>query len=537
MNGKLFLTTLLMLPAIAMAGGEVNPKNGNFSITYHDIDLKSGGHQLKLERTYNSKAVGAGWFGAGWATVFETNLTVMPDGTVTVQAYRNGQVDYYSPKGGANLQAGVDKIVAVVIERDKLDSVAVAALRHKLTADAELRRVTVLKYDIQTQLPEGSVLAYSTETGAGSYTWGTTSGCAANSVTRVGGEYRRVACDRSIEVFNLRGHLIRREEGSYKLSIHYAGAYPDRIEDSLGQKFFLKWTSTGHVAQARTEKDTLILVYTYDERGNLLRSNQFSGNFYNYEYDDRHLMTRITYIDNTHMDMQYDQTGNITLKTDTDGSKVILAYRFDPKNSSTHYWTKITTTDPAGEQQRIREYEYSLTSDAAGVEQVAERSVTEGRVQEGATFDERGRVKRINKPNGGFAAYTYDTTHNKVSSVETDEGITNFQYNVAGDLIRAQVSGGQLIVLAYDRKKQISRIVETNKENGTHRELSFEYNDLGNPIKVGLVGKGEITVEYDTNGKISKVESKQGAKVALEVRMVFQALLDVVKVGGVRLSI
>ena len=48
-----------------------------------------------------------------------------------------------------------------------------------------------------------------------------------------------------------------------------------------------------------------------------------------------------------------------------------------------------------------------------------------------------------------------------------------------------------------------------------------------------MIGKGEIDVEYDAQGEVSKAESRQGVKIALEVSNAFQVLLKVVKVAGV----
>lgn len=527
MKIKIICAALLILPAIAMAS--VNTKNGNFYITYTDLLKESGGHELHLTRTYNSKATGIGWFGYGWGTSFEARIMVMPDGSVVAQENGgSGREVYYPPKDGSNLQAGVDKIVSVAIERDKLDPDAAEALRKKLLANEDSRRIHVAKYGIQSQLPVGGQVQLSSCT----------------AITRLNDEYQRTKCDEGIDYFDLAGRLIRKEQDDYKVTIHYAGKYPNRIEDSLGQKLFLVWTAAGHVAEARADKDKRVLRYSYDERDNLLLSNEIEGLYYKYEYDSNHNLTRIGYIDGTHMDMQYDEKSLVTSVTDADGSKTTYAYREDPKNPLSHYWTTTTRISTEGEQSS-REEEFSLATDAAGVEQLAGFTMTEGQKKQDIVWDERGRVKRVQKPYGGFAEYTYHPTLNKISSVLTDEGETDFEYNKAGDLSRIKNSGGQLITLDYDRNKHIIRMIETDKSKpdesnksksrSTRRELTFEYNTLGKPTKIKLIGKGEINVNYDKQGEISKVESKQGAAMAAEVSAAFQILLNVAQVARVDL--
>jgi hypothetical protein len=49
-----------------------------------------------------------------------------------------------------------------------------------------------------------------------------------------------------------------------------------------------------------------------------------------------------------------------------------------------------------------------------------------------------------------------------------------------------------------------------------------------------MVGKGEIKVKYDRRGEISKVDSKQGAKMALSVTEAFQTLMKTVKVADAK---
>lgn len=522
MKTKIFCTALLLLPAIAIAG--VNTKNGNFYITYRDFVQESNGHELDINRTYNSKASEVGWFGFGWGSIFETRMIVMPDGSVVVHEQGAGRENYYAPEDGSQLQAGVDKVVAVVTERDKLDQEATAGLRQRLLTNADLRKSTVLKYGIQAELHEGATAQLS--------------GCSV--ITRLKNEYQRTTCEGSnyfwsgTDYFDLAGRLIRHEEGDYKFTIHYAGKHPDRIEDSLGQKVFLVWNTSGHVQMAWPGTGKPVETYSYDESGNLLIANEIAGNVYHYQYDSNHNMTQIRYIDDTHMDMQYDEKSLITSVAETDGSKTTYAYKTDPNNES-HYWTTVTRTETTGEQSS-REHEFSLTTDAAGVEKLASMSRTEDQRKQDIIFDDQGRVKHIQKPDGGFAEYFYHATLNKVRAVVTDEVSTVFTYNKAGDLIRAYNTEDQLITLGYDNHKHINRMIVVNKVTGVRRELTFKYNTLGRPVQIKLKGNGEINVEYDQQGHISNVESKQGSKMALKVTQAFQALLSVVKVGGVDLG-
>ena len=89
MNLKKSLMTLtLLLPMVAFGG--VNLKNGNFYITYTDIIVPGGDHDLEVTRTYNSKSTDNGWFGYGWGSLYETKLMVSADGSVVVMENGSG---------------------------------------------------------------------------------------------------------------------------------------------------------------------------------------------------------------------------------------------------------------------------------------------------------------------------------------------------------------------------------------------------------------------------------------------------------------
>ena len=68
---KLGLFVAGLLLSLSIFAG-VNLKNGNFYVTYCDINVPGGGHDLKINRTYNSRSIEKGYFGLGWGSNIET---------------------------------------------------------------------------------------------------------------------------------------------------------------------------------------------------------------------------------------------------------------------------------------------------------------------------------------------------------------------------------------------------------------------------------------------------------------------------------
>jgi len=107
MKLKNALLALSLLPAIALGG--VNLKNGNFYITYTDIIVPGGDHDLEISRTYNAKSTDNGWFGYGWGSLYETKLIVSADGSVVVVENGSGAQTRFVPKEAVNVEAAAKK--------------------------------------------------------------------------------------------------------------------------------------------------------------------------------------------------------------------------------------------------------------------------------------------------------------------------------------------------------------------------------------------------------------------------------------------
>lgn len=252
MKLKTILAILLTAPLAASAG--VPPQNANFYITYNDVSLKSGDHELEITRTYNSKSTDHGWFGYGWGSTYETRLVVLPDGSAVVKESGNGATTYYRTQDLNAIREGVKRIVQVAAARENLTQEAADQLAAQLLSDEEKRLEEVIKYEIKTELPIGAALA--------DY-------CGKGSLTRVAEGYSRKDCNRFgqavpvTDTFDLQGRLIRRTTNDgYAIVINYREDGGAQIHDTVGQNIELSWTPEGRVAHVKGEK--VEVTYTYE---------------------------------------------------------------------------------------------------------------------------------------------------------------------------------------------------------------------------------------------------------------------------------
>lgn len=516
MKTTMLFAVAVTVPLIASAG--VNPKNGNFFISYQDIVLKDPFHELELTRTYNSRASDTGWFGAGWGSRFETRLVAMPDGTAAVKENGTGQVTYYRPRGKVDFQAGVARIVAAATQQAHLSAEDAETLSKNLARDEDLRVRTVLKYSVPVEFPVDTALQGDD--------------CSMAAILRAVDGYKRITCERSTDFFDLQGRLIRHENvDGYSISLAYDGKRPTSIADSRGQSIQLKWTDGGLLDSASSGSEFRV-NYIYDKNLDLVKSVDTIGHQYDYEYDGHHNMTRIGYIDNSSLRIDYliPENGIVKSVTERSGDQRLYEYRSDPADAY-HTWTRITAIDAAG-RQTSREYEYHSRLSESGTEQLMRLSSSNALGRTDTIYDDKGRVIRKTNAEGNVAEFTYDQVNGKLSTVVENGVKTSFHYDRHGELVRAESGKGQVIHIKYGNKKQIQRMVEINRTQHTNRTLTFKYNQAGKPTEIHLLGTGKIEVEYDDKGEITKVSSARGVKMALEVTQIFQNLLSVVQVGG-----
>ncbi|EQC50916.1 DUF6531 domain-containing protein [Bacteriovorax sp. DB6_IX] len=150
----------LVLFALIASGTQagVNLKNGNFYITYTDIVVPGGGHDLIIERTYNSRSPEKGWFGYGWGSDYETYLNVSADGSVVVHENGSGAMTRFTPKQAVNPEAAAKKIVEAMRKKTSVSSQVANSLIKKLKNDAELRQAYAKRFNVKANLAAGTEL-------------------------------------------------------------------------------------------------------------------------------------------------------------------------------------------------------------------------------------------------------------------------------------------------------------------------------------------------------------------------------------------
>ena len=541
---------LALVSSMAFSG--VNLKNGNYYVSYTDIVVPGTGKTLEMTRTYNSKSTEKGWFGFGWGNVYETKLVKSPDGCVVIHEHGAGGSTRFCPKNPVDPKKASQKIVDAMRKKSRsgITGKAEQNLMERLISNAELRHVYARKFDVRTNIAKGSVL-YSNQRGIQEV-----------HVTKTG--FFRKSNDGKFEYFGKDGQLTgMKDKNNYKVEFTYKGKTLYSIKDSFAKQIYFKWYSNGKVKEMWSAKDKIAeFKYNGDD---LIYSKDTGGNEYGYEYDSNHNLTKVVYNPNRKkgvkedsMRMAYDNK-TFFIKEIVDRNNDVTTYKYgsNSKNPKDHYWTDVTKkgfnnkavtnryeyeikTKPDGSR-----YTYRIMTKINGIKTETiyteccglPQKIARGKVVTNFKYNDKGLLKEKRSTRGDYVKIDYDKVHNKISQVVNNSGTTKFKYDKKGNLKEAQNSKGKAVLLIYNNKGKIQKMVDKDVKTKKRRILSFKYNSLGKPVVIEMEKIGKIQVDYDNYGEIKRVESKQGHKMALQVTQAFQNLLAIVKPAGVNLNL
>jgi YD repeat-containing protein len=538
---NLILLIIFSLTSVSFAG--VNLKNGNFYIGYTDIVVPGGGHDLEITRTYNSYTTTKGWFGLGWGSPFETKLSTSSDGSVVIIENGSGAKTRFTPKKKIDPNAAAQKIVDAMRKQNDISGVAEKNMLKRLASDATLRQSWEAKLGLKTKLASGSVL-YSNTRGL-------------QELHKMESGYKRVQNDGKLQFFNNEGLLVKiKDKHGYTVSLDYQKGVLKSVKDSQAKQLFFDWYDTGLVKSIWSSGEKKA-GYKYDSGGNLSYAKDVEGNSFQYEYNKSPSINKITYSDNSIMEISYvPKTYWVSSIADRNGTKTNYKYEFNPNNKDNHYWTTVSKKGFDGKMVNNRyEYEikkrpdgssytYRILTNVNGLEtetvysECCSLPLKIKRGKQVTTFDynDKGLLVKKASTRGDYVELKYHKKHNKITRVVNNKGWTNFEYDKKGNLSKAVDNKGKSVLLIYDRSGRIKKMVDYSKKSKRKRTLAFKYNALGKPVEIVMEKVGKINVAYDNYGEIKKVESKSGHKMALQVTQAFQSLLSIVKPAGVNLN-
>ncbi len=559
------LTILIVLIAILAGVGlitkqatsGVNLKNGNFYISYSDIDLP-GPFDFEILRTYNSKSTEKSFFGTGWGSIFLTRLEISGDGSLVVREYGAGGKTRFQPMidDPGRIDHAINKLTQAVITNGGLTSPkAIIDFKTEMRNNAEKLHANWVKYYklgyVENPYFEVGSQWVSKQRGS-------------QELIKTDSGYKRTGSNGVKELFDNHGNMIQYQTSSGVIYLDYDDENNlNRLYDNVGRSIDIETDENGMITKATgtdMDGDTQVAYYEFNDKQMMIKNIDAAGNIFRYSYDTYYNMTAISYEDGKEQLMEYyPETFFIKEITHTDGEKVRYEYvsYFDEAGNKDddHYGTKVIKAGTWGDtitnfydyEIRTKEtgerYTYRITEDVEGV-------VTQ------TTYNECCGLPVIISRNGYVTTFAYNNkglmtekiTESKIIKMDYHpelDKITyvsyyypddkkpyewySFAYNDMGNLTRAE-DETSWVMLHYNDAQKITSM-ETEDQ-----ELVFTYNEIGKPIRIEIADVGAIDVTYDKWGEIESVNSEEGHSISLQVTQAFQDLLSLVKPAGVDLN-
>lgn len=528
----------------------VNMKNGNFYITYTDVVFPNS--EFEISRTYNSKSSKSLSFGVGWGTRYETSLSVTGVGSVSLIEHGSGAQRSYHPSelSADDVEKLTEEVLAAMEGEGWLKSDDEAQrLRSRFGGDVDLL-TSVYKNLVDSGLLPPKDIAIGQRLTS-------TQTVNAEVIREPVGFYRRG--ESGHERFSLDGRIVEKFDRygvGYRLKRNVDGHFRE-ILFSDGNSLLVETNASGWITRLKMEGGEA--VYTYDAEGNLVQATNMAGGTYGYEYDENHNMRFIRYADGSSFEIGYHEgTQFVAYTVARDGTYVTYDYgdyEITEPGIESHYYTTKTEYRSVGSEMPLSEETVSYKEGinkyggkyTAGYTRTIDGVTTETRYHPcgmptlkrrgnmASEFDYDDQCRLIRKKTANEEVHLeYDPRSQKISRIRDmdlrrkQELVSDFQYDIKGNLIFAQNSKGGSASLSYNAEGQIIRLTDQHD-----RVLTFTYGEIGKPTRIEIEGVGAIDVSYGANGEIDNVNSAQGHEAALRVTQSFQSLLALVKPAGV----
>jgi RHS repeat-associated protein len=218
----------------------------------------------------------------------------------------------------------------------------------------------------------------------------------------------------------------------------------------------------------KTLADGTVYTYAYDARGNQTGETWPNGYSKQTEYNAQNLPVKIT--DNAgNITYEYNSAGKITKSTNQQGKSKL--YSYDNNNQL------ISLTDENG---NVSTYTYDTTGLLAG-----------------------------ESSGSSSLRYTYDAAGNKLSVTDANGGVTRFEYNGLGKVVKATDPKGNVNKFEYDGNGNLTAEIDAvgakkvYKSDGNENITEIDYNvPRTDTITYSLQSEGDLITQDGTTADV-----------------------------------
>lgn len=549
-----FISTLIFICTLSFsAHALVDMRNANYSDSWIDLQVKSTGYDLRVQRTYNSRTLFSGIFGFGWCTEFETTLKITSENTLRISECGAGFEIEYMPSNysSKDLEKNIKFIMTEVRKRNRGKPESYfSGIERDIRLDSALRDEFAKQLQVTGKVNEN--LKY------------LAGGRATDFIVFKNNEYIRNLSNGTIQKFDKAGFLVQMNDknGNF-IKLAHKGEVLTSATDNQGNSLQFKYYPNSKFVKEIVGPNSLKASYVYSGE-NLVEVKNAWNNSYKHEYDDVYNLTKIIYPDKTFIALTYDPVRDwVTSFQDRKNCKESYLYKENERDALNNYSSSVKKVCD-GKVTNTSSYEFWHKKRKDGTRYLARTKIVNNGRSTDTTYHELhgqpqeinrdGAVSRFdyysngllkNKTEGPIAySYKYENSCNKVSQVtqkvtyspptqqkrkpskvETKTYVSDFTYDLQKcNLMGAKNSQGQTVLLSYDMRGRITKILDQSR-----KEVTITYDErFGKPSVVTRPGLGTIQFKYKPDGTMDALDSKDDPLVAIQVANIFSNLLEVI---------
>lgn len=314
--------------------------------------------------------------------------------------------------------------------------------------------------------------------------------------------------------------LVKKAYDKDDIALYAYDADGNRISmDDVAGTTGYEYDENGRITAVKLSNGTSKIGYKYDVYGNITKLTYPDGTCVGYKYDELDRLVAITNRANETTAYKYDENGNVTEVHRPNGTYTLLSYDKNDRVTEVLNYGLVSLFGFNNRTVLLSSYKYTydksgnIASETKSVftsgsscdllQYVFSRLFNETVVSSYA-YDGRNQLicenekttKLFTCRNSATTTYEYDRNGNRVSKASSVDGVTKYEYNKAGQLVR-ETSGKSSISYSYDKN---GNLIEKKSTGCGKKTETYSYN---NENKLTAVKEGKsllLAALYDGDG-------------------------------------
>jgi len=531
-------------------GEPVDVTTGNMYLQQMDHVLPGAGHQIIVQRTYNSQATSTGLFGKGWTSAFDESLQVYDANTIRLNE-AGGRATYFGrPLGssGSFLPLEGDFHGQITSNAGGYASSLKDGTVHQFNSTGRLLslsdangNLTSLQYNVSGKLssvtdPFGRILSFLVNLNGRVTAIADTTGIIAEytyggsgqllSVTYADNSGYSFAYDgalRMTSVSDKLGNVLEahaydsqgrattsQKHGGVELyTLSYVSATRTDVTDALGRvtKYFFDKTKARNVVTSveglcSCGGGSQVTTWTYDNKLNVTSSTDALGRITSYTYDTAGNV--LTVVDPTGtVTYTYNSLGKVLTRTDQMGGVTtntysstgnLLTYKDALNNTTTYTYDSrgqvLTVTDA---RNKVTTFTWDTSGRLTQVQDALNNTTN-------FAYDMRARLTSVTNPLSHITTYEYDAAGRLQKVIYPDTNFVQFTYDLAGRRTKVRDARGSETNFAYDAAYRLTSVTDP-----LNHITGYGYDLMSNRTSTTDALSRVTDYEYDAFNRLQKI--------------------------------